>query len=72
MVCLSRLYHFRFFKGCLPQILLGPSLDTLSQMMDEELFKINLRVESVKLSVFENKKHRKGMKFKRKIPTKRW
>ena len=28
MVCLSRLYPFKFFKGCLPQILLGPFLNT--------------------------------------------
>ena len=26
---LSKLYHFKFFKGCLPQILLGPFLNTL-------------------------------------------
>ena len=32
MVCLSRRYHFKFFKGCLPQILLAPSLNTLTQM----------------------------------------
>ena len=24
--CLGRPYHFKFFKGCLPQILLGPFL----------------------------------------------
>ena len=24
MVCLSRLYSSKFFKGCLPQILIGP------------------------------------------------
>ena len=30
MVCLSRSYHFKFSKGCLPQILLGPFLNTLS------------------------------------------
>ena len=29
-ICLSRTYLFRFFKGCLPQILLGPFLNTLS------------------------------------------
>ena len=23
MVCLSRSYHFKFFKGCLPRILIG-------------------------------------------------
>ena len=27
--CLSRPYPFKFFKGCLPQILLGPFLNTL-------------------------------------------
>ena len=32
MVCLSRQYHFNFFKSCLPQILLGPYLNTLTQM----------------------------------------
>ena len=28
MFCQSRSYHFKFFKGCLPQILLGPFLNT--------------------------------------------
>ena len=32
MVCLGKSYPFNFFKGCLPQILLGPLLNTLSQM----------------------------------------
>ena len=32
MVCLGRTYHFKFFKGCLPQILLGPFLNTLTDM----------------------------------------
>ena len=27
---LGRPYHFKFFKGCLPQILLGPFLNTLT------------------------------------------
>ena len=31
-VCLSKPYHFKFFKGCLPQILLGPFLNTLAHM----------------------------------------
>ena len=30
---LSRPYHFTFFKGCLPQILLGPFWNTLPQMV---------------------------------------
>ena len=32
MVCLSRPYHLNFFRGCLPQILLGPFLNTLSHI----------------------------------------
>ena len=32
MVCLSRSYHVKYFKGCLPRILLGPFLSTLSQI----------------------------------------
>ena len=31
MVRLSRQYSFKFFKGCLPQILLYPLFNTLSQ-----------------------------------------
>ena len=30
MVCLSKPYPFKSFKGCLPQISLGPFLNTLS------------------------------------------
>ena len=33
MICQSRPYHFKFFKGCLPQMLLGPFLNTLTQMI---------------------------------------
>ena len=32
MVCLSRPYPFKYFKRCLPQIVLGLFLNTLSQM----------------------------------------
>ena len=31
-ICLRRPYHFKFFKGCLLQISLGPFLSTLSQL----------------------------------------
>ena len=31
--CLSRPYPFKLFKGCLPQILLGPFLNTLNQIL---------------------------------------
>ena len=33
MACLSRPYHFKFFKGCLPQTLLGPFLSILSHLL---------------------------------------
>ena len=33
MVQLSRLYHVKFFKGCVPQILLGPFLSTLIHLL---------------------------------------
>ena len=33
IVYLSRPYHVKFFEGCLPQISLGPFLNTLSQML---------------------------------------
>ena len=32
-ICLGRPYPFKFFKGCLPQILLGPLLNTLSHII---------------------------------------
>ena len=32
MVYLGTPHHFKFFKGCLPQILLGSFLNTLTQM----------------------------------------
>ena len=34
MVCLSRPYPFKFFKGCLPQILFGPLLNTFSHIIE--------------------------------------
>ena len=36
---LGRPYHFKFFKGCLPQILLGPFLNTLTQIKAHTSFK---------------------------------
>ena len=33
MVCLSTPYHAKRFEGCLPQILLGPFLNILTQMI---------------------------------------
>ena len=31
-MCLSRPYYVKFFKGCLPQVLLGSFLNTLSHI----------------------------------------
>ena len=33
MVCLTRVYHSKCFKGCLPEILFGLFLNTLSQVV---------------------------------------
>ena len=33
MICLSRPYPFKIFKGCLPEILLGRHLNTLSEVL---------------------------------------
>ena len=33
MVCLGRPYHIQFFKGCIPHILLGTFLNTLTHLM---------------------------------------
>ena len=33
MICLSRTYPFKIFEGCLPQNLLSPPLNTVSQMV---------------------------------------
>ena len=35
MVCLRRPYPFKLFKGCPPQILLGPLLNTSSQIIHQ-------------------------------------
>ena len=46
-IALGRPQPFKFFKGCLPQILLGPFLNNLSQI----LFKIKLRTLVVVVSL---------------------
>ena len=44
MVCLSRPYHLKIFKGCLPQISLGPFLNTFPQtnLIQAQIIKIIL------------------------------
>ena len=44
MVGLSRLYTLSFFKGCLPQNLLSPLLNTLSRFTSMILRKISERL----------------------------
>ena len=39
MVCLSRRYRFKFSKGCLSQILLGPFLNNLTEMYFDMIFR---------------------------------
>ena len=38
MVCFGTPDHFKFFKGCLPQISVGPSLNTYSHILILNLF----------------------------------
>ena len=43
--CFSKPFHFKFFKDCLPQILLGPFLNTLTDRVSNKSDLLN--VESV-------------------------
>ena len=45
MVCLGRPYYFNFFIGCLPQILLGSFLNTLTQMTLMKMMKVTLGID---------------------------
>ena len=51
MVCWDRPFHFNFFKGCLPQILLDLFLNTLPQI----LYSSNLSVSNKFLVSFTHK-----------------
>ena len=56
MVCLGRPYHFSFFKDCLPQILLGPFWNNLTQKRLEALPLVNYFTEPIchNLSLFHS------------------
>ena len=43
MVFLCRPYHFKFFKGCLSQILLGPFLNTLSHTLCADISMLGVK-----------------------------
>ena len=44
-------YHYKFFKGCLPQILLGPFLNALTQMFLIKLIHMVLAKFQLKLMI---------------------
>ena len=46
MVCLSTPYHVKRFEGCLPQILLGPFLNILTQMIRQKSNVVSTRRHS--------------------------
>ena len=50
--CLGRPYHFEFFKSCLPQILLGPFLNTLTQILLQILLNPNIVTDIVEYALF--------------------
>ena len=50
-----RPYHFKFFKGCLPQVLLGPFLKSLTHLSWKTIFQSGL-VLFVKFLFFFNSK----------------
>ena len=52
---ISRPYHFKFFKGCLSQILLGPFLNTLIQI-SHSVFDVGLHADGfvIDKSRFQN------------------
>ena len=52
MVCLSRPYHFKFFKGCYPRILIGLFLNTLTQMEVETIIVTRVHLHYIKNGTF--------------------
>ena len=47
MVCLSRPNHFKLFKGCLPQILLDPSILIVSILFPIHISKNSLKIHLI-------------------------
>ena len=56
MVCLGRPYYFKYFKGSLPQILLGQFLSTLTHMFSS-IFRWYSFVGSIDGGNFNEKEH---------------
>ena len=49
MVCLGRPFHFKFFKACLPQILLGQFLNTFSHIIRQQNYLVSKMLYASKL-----------------------
>ena len=66
IVCLNKPYHLEFFKGCLPQILPGPLLNTLSpftQPMQNSEYADKVKYNSKMLHLgIKNDEHKKEWK----------
>ena len=60
MVCLGRPYHFKFFKACFPQILLGLFLNifepdvSFSEFRKAEIFSAHANSNAKKTSVYNS------------------
>ena len=52
MVCLNRQYHFKSFAGCLPNILIGPFLNILSQIQR----KVRSNLQQSPISMYQRRK----------------
>ena len=53
MVSLGKPYQFNFLKGCVPQIILGPFLNTLTQMKNKNPARNAERLSIVKEIMLE-------------------
>ena len=66
ILCLNKPYHLEFFKGCLPQILPGPLLNTLSpftQPMQNSEYADKVKYNSKMLHLgIKNDEHKKEWK----------
>ena len=59
MVCLSRPYPLKFFKSCLPQILLSPFLNTLSHTIVKDSYQTFCSLTLRNLGQFEKSRIQK-------------
>ena len=70
MVCQGRTYHFKFFKGCLPQISVCLLLNTLSQIrlwVTEIVFNITIETTEMTLEQFLAQRSKPNSKLTAKV-----